>query len=217
MDPSTLQDRISRGLGAAARATGFFYDAYRPSEPGEPLAPENRFLRLPALFNARDPRFGQASSYGRPCWFGVFDSAYTRPGDYLVGPGGTFFIAAQEHLLPPLCVLTNATVTVARPAAAGKPGLNGYGGTTHAGARTPLLSGWRASLLAAGSGGTAILPSDGRPGSWAVLLPPGHCSTSPSDVRTSDVLTDDRNRTFVVATVEHTALGHRITAVQAAA
>ena len=214
MDPSTLQDRISRGMGSAARAAGFFYDAYRPGDADEPLAPENRFLRLPAMFNARNPRFGQASSYGRPCWFGVFDSAYTRPGDYLAGPGGTFFIAAQEHLLPPLCVLTNATLRVSRPAAADTPGLHGYGGGTTAGARTALLAGWPASLLASGGGGTAVLPSDGRPGGWAVLLPPGLPSGT-REVRTSDVLTDERNRSFVVNTAEHTALGYRITATLA--
>ena len=212
MDPSTVQDRISRGMGTAARHTGFFYDAYRPVGCSDPLKPENRFLRLPALFNARDPRFGKASSYGHPCRFGVFDSAYTRPGDYLVGPGGTFFIAAQEHLLPPLCVVTNATVSVARPVAAAVPGLGAYGGAIGAGGKTILVSGWPASLLAARDGGTAILPSDGRPGVWAILLPPGH-----DNIRTSDVLTDDRNRTFVVATAEHTALGCRVTATQATA
>ena len=199
-------------MGSAARNAGFFYDAYRPAGPEDPLAPENRFLRLPALFNARDPRFGRASSYGRPCWFGMFDSAYTRPGDYLAGPGGTFFIAAQEHLLPPLCVLTNATVALARPSAAETPGLHNYGGATTAGARMVLLSGWPASLLAAGAGGRAVLPSDGRPGNWAVLLPPGDF-----DVRTSDTLIDDRNRRFVVATVEDTALGYRMTVTQATA
>ena len=212
MDPSTLQDRISRGMGTAARNAGFFYDAYRPGGPDDPLSPENRYLRLPALFNARDPRFGKASSYGRPCWFGLFDSAYTRPGDYLAGPGGTFFVAAQEHLLPPLCVLTNATVTLARPTAAETPGLHDYGGAMTAGTKTVFLSGWPASLLVAGGGGTAVLPSAGRPGAWTVLLPPGWFG-----IRTSDVITDDRNRTFVVATAEHSVLGCRITAIQAIA
>ena len=213
MDPHTLQDRISRGMGSAARSAGFFYDAFRPTGPLEdPLTPENRFLRLPALFNARNSSFGRASSYGQACWFGVFDSAYTRPGDYLVGPGGTFFIAAQEHLLPPLCVLTNATIMATRPADAEMAGLQDYAGATIAGARTAVLSKWPASLLATGGGGTAVLPSDGRPGAWAVLLPPGSC-----ELRTSDVLTDDRNRTFVVATAESSALGCRITATQATA
>ena len=210
MDPYTLQDRISRGMGTAARAAGFPYDAYRPISADAPLAPEHRFLRLPALFNARDPRFGQASAYGRPAWFGVFDSAYTRPGDYLVGPGGIFFVAAQEHLLPPLCILTNATLGVARPAVASTPGLHDYSGAISAGTTVPVLVAWPASLLAASGGGQAVLPSDGRPGSWTMLLPP-----CPYDIRTSDVVTDDRSRTFVVATAERTSLGYRITATQA--
>ena len=197
-------------MGAAARAVGQVYDAFRPAGAAHPLAPENRFLRLPAAFNARDPKFGRASTYGRASWFGVFDSAYTRPGDYLVGPGGVFFIAAQEHLLPPLCVLTNARLRATRPFAAETAGLHEYGGAAFAGTTTTLLLDWPASVLASGAGGRAVLPTDGRSGSWAVLLPP--CAP---DLRFSDVLLDEQGRRFVAGSVERTGLGFRIAATLA--
>lgn len=213
MDAPTLQDRISRGMGTAARIVGQSYDAFRPAGPDLPIVPENRFLRLHAAFNARDPRFGQASAYGRPAWFGIFDSAYTQPGDYLVGPGGTFFIAAQEHLLPPLCILTNATLGASRPVIGALAGLHDYGGGVVPGQPgSTVMTGWPASLLAAGGGGPTILPADGRAGGWSILLPPG-----PFEIRTADILTDDRGRTFVVGSAECTALGTRIAAQEATA
>lgn len=198
-------------MGAAARIIGLTYDAYRPGTGEVPISPENRFLRLHAAFNAQDSKFGKASAFGRPAWFGVFDSAYTRPGDYLVGPGGTFFIAAQEQLLPPLCVLTNAVVSLTRATGGIVPGLQSYGGAVFPGALTTVLTSWPASVLVARPGGRAVLPTDGRPGNWAVLLPPG-----PVTVRTSDMMMDDARRIFVVDTAERSHLGTRILATQAA-
>ena len=211
MDPSTLQNLIARGLGAAARHTGELYDAHRPDDWRNPITPETRYLRLPAVFNNQDPTFTRAARYDRPDRYGAFDTAYTRPGDYLVGPGGSFFIAAQEHLLPPLCVLTNAVLDVLRPNTATTSGLTGYSGIQHTDT-TPMLQSWPASILATGPGGQPILPADGSPGIWTILLPPG-----PYRLHTSDIVTDDQSRSFVVATVDRTLLGHRLTVKQAAA
>ncbi len=59
MDGATLADRLSRGMGAAARVFGTPYDAFRQrgaDDPScNPLAPERRFLRLPAAFDGGDP------------------------------------------------------------------------------------------------------------------------------------------------------------------
>ena len=147
-----LQDRISRGLGAAARALGSTTDAYRPSGVADPLAPKNRYLRLHTAFSATDGKFlGQTRTvppYGRASLI----SAYTRPGDYLVQHSGTWFVAAQQRLLPALCVKANRVVSFARAAAPTTNGLNAYGGVTLATA-TPLLTNWPASVLGvAGSG-----------------------------------------------------------------
>ena len=64
-------------------------DAYRPSGFSEPLDRQNRFLRLRAAFTARDARFAHPNAYGDALWSGVFDAAYTRPGDYLVQADGS--------------------------------------------------------------------------------------------------------------------------------
>jgi len=205
-----LQDRISRGLGAAARHIGLPYDAHRPSGPSTPLAASNRYLRLSAAFNVEDPRFQRPSGYARATWFAILDSAYTRPGDYLVGPNATFFIAAQQSLLPILCVQTNRTVTISRPAAPGALGINTYGGTTLATA-LPLLTAWPASILASGGGSAGDLPGDSRLPWWSILLP-----TAPATLRPADLIHDDLGRTHIIASAELTDLGWRLTAKQAA-
>ena len=85
MTPVLLQDRLQRGLGVAARQIGSVHEVMRPRRNGPPLARANRVLRLHASFNAEDQSYRKPQTYGRPLWWGVFDSAGTRSGDYLVG------------------------------------------------------------------------------------------------------------------------------------
>jgi hypothetical protein len=207
-----LQDRISRGLGAAARAVGVRTDAYRPSGTADPLARPNRFLRLHAAFSAQDNKFTHPSGYGAALWQGLFDSAYTRPGDYLVQQSGTWFVASQERLLPVLCVRVNRIVSFSRAAAPAANGVNDYGGVTLATA-SPLLTNWPASILGVAGGGRpeAGLPSDGAVPFWTVLLPafPGAL------LRPADLMTDDLGRGASVSAAELTDLGWRLTVKQA--
>ena len=212
MQPPELVDRIYKGLNTAARSVGADTYAYRPCSTADPLDPKNRFLRLRAAFSAEDGRFQRASKYGEALWYGVFDAAYTRPGDYLVQGESTWFIAAQQRLLPVLCVRTNRTVSFARAAAPVATGINEYGGVTAATAM-PLLSNWPASVLGATGGGRpeANLPADVSIPYWTVLLPayPG------TTLLSADLMTDDLGRSAVVAAAELTELGWRITARQA--
>ena len=212
MDPDALPDRIYRGLNATARAVGTTTDAYRPSGSSDPLAAENRFLRLHAAFTARDGRFAHPNAYGDALWYGVFDAAYTRPGDYLVQAGTTWFIAAQQRLAPVLCVQANRIVSFWRPAAPSNTGVNTYGGVITE-TNEALLLNWPASILGAAGRGhpNPDLPSDSSIPYWTVLLPaiPGVI------LRPSDLLTDDLGRNAVVAAAELTDLGWRITAKQA--
>jgi hypothetical protein len=212
MDPAHLQDRIHWGLNTAARAIGIPTDAYRPSGTSEPLDPTNRYLRLRAAFTAPDGRFARPNGYGDALWHGVFDAAYTRPGDYLMRQEAIWFVAAQQRLLPILCVRTNRVVSFRRPATPANTGVNTYGGVTTA-TNTPLLTNWPASVLGASGGGRpdGNLPSDGSIPYWTVLLPafPGVI------LRPSDLMTDDLERNAVVAAAELTELGWRITARQA--
>ena len=212
MHPTELQDRIHKALNAAARAVGADTDAYRPTGISEPLAPVNRYLRLRAAFTAMDGRFAHPNRYGDALWYGLFDAAYTQPGDYLVQDASVWFIAAQQRLLPVLCVQTNRVVSFWRPAAPSSTGVNDYGGVTTA-TNSPLLTDWPASVLGASGQGRPDtgLPSDSSIPYWTVLVPafPGVI------LHPSDLMTDDIGRSAVVAAAELTDLGWRIIAKQA--
>ncbi len=145
-------------------------------------------------------------------WYGIFDAAYTRPGDYLVQAATVWFIAAQQRLLPVLCVQTNRVVSFSRPAAPSNTGVNSYGGIT-TDTNQPLLTNWPASVLGVAGRGhpAAELPSDGSMPYWTVLLPavPG------VTLLPSDLMADDLGRNAVVAAAELTDLGWRLTVKQA--
>jgi len=212
MDPVELQDRLYRGLNAAARAVGAPTDAYRPSGCAEPLARENRFLRLRAAFTARDGKFAHPNAYGDALWYGIFDAAYTRPGDYLVQDDIVWFIAAQQRMVPVLCVQTNRLVSFARPAAPTNTGVNAYGGVI-AETNEPLLTNWPASVLGVAGRGhpSADLPSDSSIPYWTVLLP----AIAGITLLPSDLVQDDLGRNAVVTAAELTGLGWRVTVKQA--
>jgi hypothetical protein len=212
MDPIELQDRVHWGLNAAARAVGVDTNAYRPSGFAEPLAAKNRFLRLRAAFTARDGKFAHPNAYGDALWYGIFDAAYTRPGDYLVQADTVWFIAAQQRLVPVLCVQTNRIVSFSRPAAPSSTGVNTYGGVITE-TNEVLLTNWPASVLGVAGRGhpSADLPSDSSVPYWTVLMP----AIAGMTLLPSDLMTDDLERNAVVAATELTDLGWRITVKQA--
>lgn len=201
MDGATLADRLSRGMGTAARVFGTPYDAFRPRGAENPLRPELRFLRLPAAFDGGDPGYRRPRGYERALR-GTFDSAYLQVGDLLRGARGVLFVAALPPLNRPLCVVTNATVRAARPAGAGAVGLAPYGGVLPE-RMAAVLAGWPGQLLPAGAGGRAGgLPGDGELGRFELLLPLG----APA-LRGGDVVADDAGRRFVVGVAALSELG----------
>jgi len=207
MDSARLEDRIRWGLNVAARATGTTTSAYRPRGAEDPLAAQNRFLRLHAAFSGIDGKFARPNVYGNALWYGVFDAAYTRPGDYLLQHDAIWFIAAQQRLLPVLCVKTNRVISVTRPAAQTSTGVNTYGGVTAANV-TPLITNWPASMLLTSreSRPLANLPNESSASLWTVLLP----ACSGVILQTADLMSDDLGRSGVVATTELTDLGWRL-------
>jgi len=212
MTAHKLEDRIRWGMNVAARATGAVTSAYRPHGAENPLAPENRFLRLHAAFCGIDGRFGRPNGYGNALWRGIFDAAYTQPGDYLAQQEVVWFIAAQPRLLPTLCVRTNRIISFTRPGAQATTGVNSYGGITSANV-TLLMSNWPASVLAATREARPLanLPGDTAVSLWTVLLP----SCAGVVLRTADLMSDDLGRSGVVATTELTDLGWRLAVKQA--
>ncbi len=203
MDGATLADRLSRGMGAAARVFGTPYEAFRPRGASDPLRPELRFLRLPAAFDGGDPGFRRPHGYERGLR-GAFDSAYLRVGDLLQGAQGVLFVAMLPPLNRPLCVLTNAVVRGRRLAGPGNVGLNPYGGVL-AEHMAPVLSGWPGQLLPGGGGRPGVLPGDGGLGEFDLLLP-----LAAPGLRGSDIVTDDFGRRFVVGAVALSELGWRV-------
>ncbi len=203
MDAVSLQDRLSRGMGAAARVFGMPNDLYRPRGTDDPLKPEKQVLRLPAAFDWGDPGYRRPRGYDRSLR-GTFDVDCTQVGDYLVGPRGVLFIAASPPLLRPLCVLTNAVLDVVRAAGAEMPGLNGYGGVRETRLRV-VLSRWPAELTVGGEGGHGRLPDDTGQSRWSVLLPP-----SPVPIQGGDLLHTHHGERFVVRTAELSDYGWRL-------
>ena len=206
-----IQDRARWGLSVAARNIGSKTDAYRPSCTSAPTAPGNRYLRLNAAFSAADGHFAKPSGYGSAIWHGIFDAAYTQVGDYLVQDGSVWFIAAQQDLLPILCVKADRVVSFSRAGAPTSAGVNSYSGVTTA-TNTLLLSDWPASILGVGGSGhaTADLPSDASIPYWTVLMPAfGDVVLLPADL-----MEDDLGRHATVAAAELTSLGWRITVQQ---
>ncbi|MDO8039502.1 hypothetical protein [Janthinobacterium sp. SUN137] len=212
MDGVTIQNRVYLGYAKAAAKIGIAHDLYRPTGSTSPLASGNRLASLPASFNAESFGYGRPNKYGKPTWYAVVDGAQTRVGDYLVGPSGTFFIAAQQALLPILAVECSNIITVLRPQQQTGIGAVGYGGDVDAN-ETPLLIDWPASVLqgAKGEKNETNLPGDVRSPWWAVLLPalPGLL------LHTADIITDNLGRRLVVSSAELTDMGWRITAMQA--
>ena len=214
MDAAGIQRKINRGGAIAARKLGQAFDLYRPNSATAPLDPARRIGSLLAYldpdfqFQAKKPNL-----YGKPIWGGLFDRTLTHTGDYLHGATGTFFVAAIQSILPTAVVECNAIVILTRPAGNTAAGKQPYGGrrTTTDGL---LLTGWPASMLRAGRtvAGRADLPGDVPDGGFEMLMPavPG------VTIRTSDRVTDNQGRAFVVSSVEYTDLGVRAVLVLAA-
>lgn len=221
MQHEAIQDKISRAYGRAAQAIGEWCDVYRPATVGQPLDGRNHRLRLCAAFLPQDGRVRVPVGHGHVTWQGVFDTAYTTPGDFIVRkasrPRATdaavFFIAAQQPLLPPLCVRTSAIIQVVRSIISNTIGAADYGG---AGALTSvtILADWPASIVhATGTGLNPLdLPATVAPGSWELLFP----TVLGLVLRTNDRVSDDLGRNAIVTAAELSDLGWRVIAKEIA-
>jgi hypothetical protein len=208
MDGTALQDKISKGMGVAARKLGTQFIVYRPRGPTDPLAARNRVIKFSASFNAEDERFRSVSGFGRPIWWGVFDASYTQAGDYLVGESGTYFICAQRPLLPVQCVLTNHVVRILRPATPANGSYSGFSVTT----ATQIIDGFPASLTEEGARVADAGIRAQTLGGWSLLLP-----AVPASPQVGDVVIDDASASYVVGASEQSALGWRLAVRQIAA
>lgn len=203
MDAQTLQDRISKGMGLAARRAGCAFTVYRPRDAADPLGARNRVIDLWAMFTA-----GRSGNSSSAVWEGVYDFSYTQPGDYLVGADGTYFVASQRPGLPVLCVLTNRVVSLVRPLPAMQ---GGYGGFFAVPGESLIVS-WPACLLEAGGHAEVGRAGETRFGSWSLMLP-----VLPLAPQIADVVSDDLGGAYVVGSAEQNALGWRLLVRQTSA
>jgi hypothetical protein len=211
MDGNRIQALVYRGYAISAAKIGLPYAQYRPDSAD--LTNWSPIATLLASFNAEDMKYSKPNKYAKPTWYVLIDGSQTQVGDYLIGSGGTFFIAAQQAILPILAVECNRVLSFARPQAQAQVGaVTNYEGNTTA-LQTPLAAGWPASVLQGTKGekNEVNLPGDVRNPWWAILLPaiPG------VTLRTTDLIEDDLGRRYILSSVELTDLGYRCTAQQA--
>jgi hypothetical protein len=211
MDGNRIQALVYKGYAISAGKIGLPYAQYRPVSAD--LTNWSPIATLLASFNAEDMKYSKPNKYAKPTWYVLIDGSQTQVGDYLIGPGGTFFIAAQQAILPILAVGCNRVLSFARPQAQAQVGaVTNYEGNTTA-LQTPLAAGWPASVLQGTKGekNEVNLPGDVRNPWWAILLPaiPG------VTLRTTDLIEDDLGRRYILSSVELTDLGYRCTAQQA--
>ena len=202
-----IQAAISGGYAIAAEILAPAHAHYRPSGPLDPISPGNLLGALPASFDANNYLYSRPNLYGKPTWTGLWDGAQTQPGDYLIGPQGTWFIAAQQPLLPMVAVSCNEVLDLWRPDGCGATGALGYGGATGQPDRL-VARGWPASVLTKGRGdkGDLQLPGDVRT-PWAeVLLPP----IPGTAVQFADTLINAGGIRHKVSSFELTDLGWRL-------
>src|SRR5271165_30189 len=205
MDANRLQDRIDWGLNRSAAALGQMTDAYRAKGGFHPLARSNRYLKLPAAFGRVDGNLNQPVGYGVAVWRGYFDASYTRVGDYLVQDRNTWFIAAQQCLLPILCVKTNRTISISRQPLPGTPIL---GSNSTQDPTICMISEWPASLLGIGTDGrfATRLPGDTAVTNMVALLP----STHEQILQPTDIVTDENGMAYIIVAAERSDLGWRL-------
>lgn len=212
MDAAKLQQKVYAGYGKAATRIGPLFNLHRPSSAANPVSPGTWLGTLNASFNAQDMTYGKPNVYGKPLWYALLDGTLTQVGDYLVNDDKMYFIAAMQQTLPILAVDCNRTINVRRPQQQSGVGAVGYGGDIDSN-ETPLMTGWPASVLQGTKGekGEVNLPGDVRNPWWQILFPafPG------INLRTSDIVTDDMQRRYVISSAELTDLGWRLTAQQA--
>lgn len=208
MQPGEIDDAIRRGAGTAARIVGEFYVLHRPEGTGSPVRSGTARMRLPAHFLAQRSAM---PSHGHPTFQGVFDSAYARTGDYLVGETATYFVASRLWLEPVVCVRATRLASFARAPGQSVGGLGSYGGLVRAVTQI-MLTGWPASVIEGGEGlDRAGLPADVVVGGWSVLLP-----LTPSVLlQPGDLMTDDLGRAGVVAAAELSERGWKLLVRQA--
>lgn len=211
MDGATIQQRIYAGRAKAALRIGQTCRQYRPLTADAPLG--NMIGLIFAAFNAGDSTYKVPNLPGDPIWYADLDGRATQPGDYLVRAtdGATWYISAQQQLLPIVTIECNRSVRITRQVPVTEVGAVGYGGNAKPNEVDVLGNAgalWPASILQGGRKQTGVaLPGGTAQAGWKVALPP----SVPIVIAAADILTDDLGRRYVIDGAELTDMGWRLT------
>lgn len=204
-----VQDRAYYGFSQAAKRIGQLFAIYRSPDGLNPIRQENYVQDIYMSANVSWD-YMKANSYGNAVWQLIIDGRKTQAFDYLVGNGKTFFIDAQQPLLPINGVDCNRVVTLTRPNGTPSPGANPYGGYDPTNVIT-VLSECPVSILDKGrpSAGQFKLPLDVGAPRFLILFPalPG------VEPRIGDLMDDERGVRIGIYSVEKTDLGYRCTGI----
>jgi len=210
MDAAKLRNKVYIGYGKAAQRIGYVAQQFRATSAFNPLQ-TTPLQSLNASFTTNFS-YSAPNKYGQATWLGVFDGRQFVVGDFLSNAeDGVFFVAAMQTTLPIYCVQCNRTISVLRTSQKDAGGVIGYGGTT-AENEVALMTGWPASILngTKGEKSPVNLPADAKT-PWYLLLFPSYGAIT---LRTSDIITDDIGRRYIVSSAELTDMGWRVTAMQ---
>lgn len=215
MDGATIQDRIYAGRGKAALRIGLDCRLYRPLSAAAPLG--NLVGTIKAAFNSGDSTYRSPNLPGDAIWYADFDGRTTQTGDYLqrLYDGNLWFIAAQQQMLPIVCIDCNRSVRVSRPTiTAGMVGLQSYGSASPCdpSSMTDIIGSpgalWPASILLGGrsqKSGTG-LPAAVNQSGWRIMLP----VSLPVVLQAADIVTDELGRRYSVEAAEQSDTGWRL-------
>ena len=214
MTGSTVQQYVNAGYAKAASKIGNTYSQYRPSSAtGAAISSANLVTSTLAAyfdpqvnFPANNPR-----QYGKAALKAVIDPTAVQPGDYLVGPERTYFVASIQDLMPVLVVYTNETVSIERSASNANVGSLPYGGERPS-LMTPVLGVWPASVLLKSKKekNPTGLGSDVPQTEMEILLP--YASGVSPVIEPADLLTLSTGIRYAIDNVELTDLGYRLRA-----
>ena len=212
--PTLIEGFVQFGYAQAAIPLGQPSSLYRPTNPAAPLG--TLLATLPAAFSVADLKFTRPEIPNKPFYSGVWPLAQTQPGDYIVGPQGTFFIASQNTYANPYAIRCNRVLSVFQPSAEPVDGLQGgvetYGGQA-IDTRVSIAAGWPAAIVPGTKGEAAPdkLPMDTRLPWWLIYLPPSFTQT----ISTTFEMEDDLGVNYVVSSPLQSGTGWIITAQQA--
>lgn len=213
MDAARLQAKVWAGYGKSAQRVGYSFTIYRPQAATAAIVSGNVVGQpINAAFTPRSSGFNFqiTSDYLKPLFHGLFDATGVNVGDYLVCDGhGTYFVIAKPDLAPNLCVECNNVISIVRPQEASAPGLQPtYIGAT-AGTDVAVITSWPASMIydARGKSTGAQLPMDEVAPYFNLLLP---ALPAGVEIRPSDIVTDNLDRRYTVASSEFSPLGWRV-------